>query len=64
MRALERIGFLVARVRGSHVILVHDDGRSTVVPVHRGETLGPGILLKIARDVDLSRHELIDLLRD
>lgn len=32
--ALGKIGFEVARVRGSHHILIHDDGRRTVVPVH------------------------------
>jgi hypothetical protein len=30
--------------------------------VHRGETLGAGLLSKIARDLELSRDELIDLL--
>ncbi|NEO70365.1 type II toxin-antitoxin system HicA family toxin [Moorena sp. SIO3H5] len=36
--ALEKAGFTVARVRGSHHILIHDDGRRTVIPVHSGET--------------------------
>jgi predicted RNA binding protein YcfA (HicA-like mRNA interferase family) len=35
--ALERLGFRVARVKGSHHILLHEDGRRTVVPVHAGE---------------------------
>ncbi|MBI2939250.1 MAG: type II toxin-antitoxin system HicA family toxin [Chloroflexi bacterium] len=63
IRALERAGFAVARQRGSHVFLSHPDGRSTVVPVHRGETLGPGMLRKIARDAQLTREELLALLR-
>jgi predicted RNA binding protein YcfA (HicA-like mRNA interferase family) len=32
--ALGKLGFEVARVRGSHHILIHSDGRRTVVPVH------------------------------
>jgi predicted RNA binding protein YcfA (HicA-like mRNA interferase family) len=48
--ALAKEGFQVARVRGSHHFLRHEDGRSTVVPVHSGETLGPGLLNKILRD--------------
>jgi predicted RNA binding protein YcfA (HicA-like mRNA interferase family) len=60
---LERAGFAIVRRRGSHVFLKHGDGRSTVVPVHRGEILSPGLLLKIAHDVELSRDELIALLR-
>ncbi len=63
-RALERAGFEVVRRRGSHVFLKHADGRATVVPVHRNEVLGPGIILKIARDVEVSRAELIALLRE
>ena len=35
--ALRKAGFEVARVRGSHHVLVHLDGRRTVVPVHSGE---------------------------
>ena len=32
-------------------------------PVHAGKTLGKGLILKILRDADLSKDELIDLLR-
>jgi len=41
----------------------HVDGRATVVPVHKGESLGPGMLLKIMHDIELTREEFIDLLR-
>ena len=63
LRALERSGFDVVRQRGSHVFIRHRDGRTTVVPVHSGEALGPGLLRKIARDLDLSREEILALLR-
>ena len=52
--ALSRFGFSVLRVRGSHHFLRHSDGRSTVVPVHGSETIGPGLLNKILRDCQLS----------
>ena len=35
VRALERAGFKVAHVTGSHHILRHADGRGTTVPVHQ-----------------------------
>ena len=60
--ALKKAGFRVIRVNGSHHFLRHDDRRSTVVPVHSGETIGPGLLSKIMRDCDLSRERLQDLL--
>jgi predicted RNA binding protein YcfA (HicA-like mRNA interferase family) len=36
--ALAKAGFCVLRVKGSHHFLRHQDGRSTVVPAHSGET--------------------------
>lgn len=60
--ALEKAGFVVDRTRGSHVFLKHPDGRATTVPVHSGETLGPGLLRAILRDVEMSVDELIRLL--
>jgi predicted RNA binding protein YcfA (HicA-like mRNA interferase family) len=62
VRALENAGFLVGRTRGSHVFMKHPDGRATVVPVHSGETIGPGLLRAILRDAELSVAELIKLL--
>src|ERR1700722_7864003 len=52
--ALAGAGFQVLRVRGSHHFLRHEDGRSTVVPVHSGETLGPGLLNRILQDCQIS----------
>jgi predicted RNA binding protein YcfA (HicA-like mRNA interferase family) len=60
--ALKKVGFLVQRVKGSHHFLRHPDGRTTVVPVHSGESIGPGLLAKVLRDVDLTRNELEELL--
>ncbi len=54
--ALGRAGFAVVRVRGSHHILRHPDGRGTTVPVHSGEPIGPGLLARIVRDCKLTRE--------
>jgi predicted RNA binding protein YcfA (HicA-like mRNA interferase family) len=34
--ALERAGFTVVRISGSHHVMRHPDGRTVVVPVHAG----------------------------
>jgi len=60
--ALRRAGFEVIRVKGSHYFLRHPDGRCTVVPVHRGEIIGPGLISKILGDCDMTRNELLELL--
>lgn len=62
IRALKKAEFRVIRIKGSHHFLKHSDGRSTVVPVHAGETLGPGLTLKILRDCELSRDDFRKLL--
>jgi predicted RNA binding protein YcfA (HicA-like mRNA interferase family) len=61
-RALAHTGFAVVRVRGSHEILRHSDGRVTVIPTHAGETIGPGLLSKILRGCELTCDEFARLL--
>lgn len=58
LTALERLGFEVIRIRSNHHYLRHPDGRATVIPVHRGETIGRGLLSKILRDTEVSREQL------
>ncbi len=62
VRALENLSFRCVRIRGSHHFLVHADGRHTVVPVHSGETIGPGLLAKRLRDCKISRSDLDGLI--
>lgn len=62
IRALRKAGFEVVRVKGSHHFLRHADGRTTVVPVHPGETIGPGLMSKILRDCEMTRAEFQELL--
>ena len=59
---LRRNGFEIIRIKGSHHFLQHADGRRTVVPVHPGETIGPGLFAQILRDCDLNDEEFRALL--
>lgn len=52
-------GFSIVRIKGSHHFLRHLDGRRTVIPVHSGEVLGPGLLIKILKDTKLSKEDLL-----
>lgn len=47
LNALRKAGFALIRTKGSHHFIQHLDGRCTVVPVHSGEIVGIGLLLKI-----------------
>ena len=62
IRALEKAGFAVIRTKGSHHFMRHPDGRATVVPVHAGETIGPGLLNQILKDTELTTEDLRSLL--
>jgi predicted RNA binding protein YcfA (HicA-like mRNA interferase family) len=60
LRALCRAGFQIQRTRGSHTYLKHPDGRATVVLVHSGETIGPGLMAAILRDVEMSAEQFLE----
>ncbi len=63
IRALERAGFFVHHIRGSHYYLRHPDkpGILVTVPYH-GRDLKRGTLRSILRQAGTSVDELVDLL--
>jgi predicted RNA binding protein YcfA (HicA-like mRNA interferase family) len=62
VKALEKAGFELARVRGSHHVLRHTDGRTVAVPVHSGREVPPGTLRGVLRIIGMTVDELNDLL--
>ena len=57
-KILKKLGFQFIRQEGSHMFFRHLDGRTTVVPKHPGEDIGPGLLNKIIKkDIRISREE-------
>jgi len=62
VKALERAGFVVTRVSGSHHRLRHPDGRATTVPVHSGRDVPKGTLRSVLGDAGLTVDELLKLL--
>ena len=60
--ALERVGFLVTRQKGSHMIMRRDTPFArTIVPDHR--RIRSGTLRKILSEAGLSLEEFLSLLR-
>ena len=64
VKALTTAGFQKIRQKGSHLFLRHPDGRATVVPVHPGENIGPGLISKILRDVEMDKEEFYLLVNE
>lgn len=54
IRALEKAGFEVVRITGSHHIMRHPDGRGTTVPTHPGRDLAKGTLRGILSDIGMT----------
>lgn len=66
VRAMEREGFIVARIKGSHYIMqkTFEDGTTVTVPVpvHAGHIVKVGTLGGILRKARISRERLIKLI--
>ena len=62
--ALRRLGWIpVPGSKGSHVQLKHPDrGGRVTVPIHKGQTLGPGLVASILAQAGISADDLIEVL--
>lgn len=56
---LKSLGFRQVRQKGSHRFFKHPDGRTAVVPDHKGEDLGRGICSRIFKDVEVTRKAFL-----
>lgn len=60
---LEKKGFVLKKVTGSHYIFAHyETKRRVTVPFHSSQDIAKGTLLQILKDAGISREELQDLL--
>jgi len=60
MAALCRAGWVIARQKGSHVVLRKAGKPNLVIPMHR--TVAPFLLLSQVRRAGLTEDEFLDLL--
>ena len=56
-------GYSKLRQGGSHVQFKNEKGTLITVPLHPGREIGKGLLRKIIRDMELTRDEFIELLK-
>lgn len=61
-KVLELIGFIYVGGSGSHRVMKHNDGRRTTIPMH-GKDIPKGTLLAILRDIEISKDDLVLLLK-
>jgi predicted RNA binding protein YcfA (HicA-like mRNA interferase family) len=61
-RVLEKKGFVLDRIRGSHHAYCHPDLDVTItIPFHKKE-VGKGLLIEIMKQAKITREELLDIL--
>ena len=61
IRILKKQGFKEIRQKGFHKFFRDSQGRTTVIPYHKGEKIGRGLLTKILKDIDITREEFLSL---
>jgi len=64
IKILEKSGFKVIRQKGSHVIMINDKGTRTVIPVHAGKEVKPGLIRAIIKEAGISREKFFKLLKE
>jgi predicted RNA binding protein YcfA (HicA-like mRNA interferase family) len=58
--SIQRAGWKIARVRGSHIILEKEGSVATLsMPVHKGKNVKKGTLRGLIKDANLSIEEFI-----
>lgn len=62
IKALEGVGFIVVRIKGSHSFMRHPDGRAVAVPVHSGRDMPKGTLRAILAGIGMTPDEFRTLL--
>ncbi|MEM2191989.1 MAG: type II toxin-antitoxin system HicA family toxin [Candidatus Hadarchaeales archaeon] len=60
---LTREGSQIIRQSGSHVILMRE-GVRTVIPVHPGKDVKPGLVRAVIREAKLTRKRFFELLEE
>ncbi len=60
--ALLKIGFTQhGKMKGSHIVLKHKDGRRTTIPMH-SKDIPIGTFLAILRDIKITKEDFLDLI--
>jgi predicted RNA binding protein YcfA (HicA-like mRNA interferase family) len=58
VRIVEGHGFFFVSQKGSHAKYRNSAGKTTIIPLHGTEEIGPGLLLQILNDVGIDPKKL------
>ena len=64
LKILNKIGYDLDHIQGSHYILRHFNGKKITIPIHKNIEIPKGTLLGILADIDVSKEEFVVLLKN
>lgn len=62
LRVLKKLGIDIIRQKGSHVIVRNSCGKVSVVLIHAGKIIEPGLLRSILRDLEIGLEDFLKFL--
>jgi len=63
IKILNRIGFTLDHIHGSHHIFRNSNGKKITIPIHGNHEIPIGTLSGILTDIDISKEKFITLLK-
>ena len=54
---LKKLGFSVIKTRNNHKLLMHQDLRRTIIPLHKNRPISPILLDRILKDISVGIAE-------
>jgi len=64
LKVLSRMGFQTVRQKGSHIRLVHPDGRRVTVPIHPNQELDRSFIRMVIKEIKVTKEEFIKHLEE
>jgi len=61
-KAARKLGFQMARQKGSHARWKHPDERATTIPIHGDSEIGSWLFYEILKQLDITEEEFRKLL--
>ena len=63
IKIIEKLGFKFLRQKGSHATFINKENKIVVIPIHSGNRIDRGLLLKIIKkELNLTREEFEKLI--
>ncbi len=63
LKILQRLGYSLDHIQGSHHVLRRYDGKKTTIPIHGNKEIPKGTLFGILADLDISKEKFVLLLK-